>query len=39
LEPKAIIPGKGVVGIENTHVMTDKGLDQLTHFEEGVVTI
>ncbi|OQY59605.1 MAG: peptidase M24 [Desulfobacteraceae bacterium 4572_88] len=39
IEPKVIFPGKGVVGIENTHVMTDDGLEQLTHFEEGVVTI
>ncbi|MCK5418677.1 MAG: aminopeptidase P family protein, partial [Desulfobacterales bacterium] len=29
LEPKLIFPGKGVVGIENTHVVTAKGLDQL----------
>jgi Xaa-Pro aminopeptidase len=29
LEPKLIFPGKGVVGIENTHVVTDDGLDQL----------
>jgi len=32
LEPKLIFPGKGVVGIENTHVVTDDGLDQLGQF-------
>ena len=30
LEPKLIIPGKGVVGIENTHLVTDDGLEPLT---------
>lgn len=28
-EPKVILPGKGVVGIENTHVVTDNGLERL----------
>ncbi len=36
LEPKLIFPGKGVVGIENTHVVTDEGLKQLTHFDEKI---
>jgi len=30
LEPKLIIPGKGVVGIENTHLVTERGLEPLT---------
>ena len=30
LEPKLVIPGKGVVGIENTHVVTKTGLRRLT---------
>ncbi len=30
LEPKIILPGKGVVGIENTYVVTDHGLEPLT---------
>jgi Xaa-Pro aminopeptidase len=29
LEPKLVFPGKGVVGIENTHVVTDDGLEQI----------
>ncbi|WP_319526334.1 Xaa-Pro peptidase family protein [uncultured Desulfosarcina sp.] len=39
LEPKMIFPGKGVVGIENTHVVTPDGLFQLTGAEEKIVTI
>lgn len=39
LEPKLIFPGKGVVGIENTHVVTDEGLKQLTHFDERIVIL
>ncbi len=30
LEPKAVLPGAGVVGIENTHVVTEQGLETLT---------
>jgi len=36
LEPKVILPGKGVVGIENTHLVTEHGLESLTRFEEGI---
>ncbi len=39
LEPKVIFPGKGVVGIENTHLVTKNGLEQLTIFEEGIVKL
>jgi len=39
LEPKLIFPGKGVVGIENTHVVTDEGLKQLTHFNEKIIIL
>ena len=38
LEPKLIFPGKGVVGIENTHVVTRQGLEQLTHAEETIIS-
>jgi Xaa-Pro dipeptidase len=37
LEPKLIFPGKGVVGIENTHVVTNKGLEQLGNFKEDII--
>jgi Xaa-Pro dipeptidase len=39
LEPKLIFPGKGVVGIENTHVVTPNGLDQLGRFPDPITII
>lgn len=36
LEPKAIFPGKGVVGIENTHLVTETGLRSLTLADEAI---
>ncbi len=39
VEPKLIFAGKGVVGIENTHVVTEDGLEQLGKFEEEIIVI
>jgi Xaa-Pro aminopeptidase len=39
LEPKVIFPGKGVVGIENTHVVTQNGLEQLSSFMEEIIIL
>ena len=39
LEPKLIFPGEGVVGIENTHVVTENGLEQLTKFPDDIVIL
>jgi Xaa-Pro aminopeptidase len=39
LEPKLIYPGIGVVGIENTHLVTRSGLEALTHAEEQIVSV
>ena len=39
LEPKLIFPGKGVVGIENTHVVTSEGLEQFGNFTEKIIII
>ena len=36
LEPKLVIPDKGVVGIENTHVVTPTGLEQLTVYDDDI---
>jgi Xaa-Pro dipeptidase len=39
LEPKLIFPGKGVVGIENTHVVTQNGLSQLGRYPDKITII
>lgn len=39
LEPKTIFPGKGVVGIENTHLVTDKGLEPLSSYPDSITVI
>lgn len=38
-EPKAIFPTLGVVGIENTHLVTDSGLEPLTRFDNSIQVI
>jgi Xaa-Pro dipeptidase len=39
LEPKAIFPGRGVVGIENSHVVTAYGLESLTRYPSAIHVI
>ncbi len=39
LEPKLIFPGQGVVGIENTHLVTKDGLERLTCFDDGIIAL
>jgi Xaa-Pro dipeptidase len=39
LEPKLIYPGKGVVGIENTHLVTKNGLEQFGKFKEDITIL
>lgn len=39
LEPKAVFPGRGVVGIENTHVVTETGLERLTTLSDALVIV
>lgn len=39
LEPKFVIPGVGAVGVENTYVVTDKGLECLTNFPEEIIEL
>ena len=39
LEPKVVIPGKGVVGIENTFLVTDSGLESLTIYDENITVL
>lgn len=39
LEPKVVFPGKGVVGIENSFLVTDNGLEPLTTFNEKIIVL
>jgi Xaa-Pro dipeptidase len=39
LEPKLIFPDKGVVGIENTHRVTENGLEQFGQFQDEIIII
>ncbi|MCF8125007.1 MAG: Xaa-Pro peptidase family protein [Desulfotignum sp.] len=39
LEPKVVWPGKGVVGIENTWVITETGPERLTRFPDAVCVL
>jgi Xaa-Pro aminopeptidase len=39
VEPKLVFPGRGVVGTENTHVVTTNGLDQLTRINESITVV
>lgn len=39
LEPKFVIPGTGAVGIENTFLVTDTGLEKITQFEEEIIQL
>ncbi|MFR9651820.1 MAG: Xaa-Pro peptidase family protein [Rikenellaceae bacterium] len=39
LEPKFVIPGVGAVGIENTYVVTECGIEKLTIHEESLIAL
>lgn len=39
LEPKIVIPGVGAVGIENSWVVTNTGLERLTPAPDGIIEI
>ncbi len=39
LEPKLIFPEKGVVGIENTHQVTENGLEQFGRFQDEIFVV
>ena len=38
LEPKFVFPD-GAVGVENSYLVTEDGLENLTVFEEGIISI
>lgn len=39
LEPKFVIPEVGAVGIENTYIITETGVEKLTIFEEDIIQL
>jgi len=39
VEPKMVFPGRGVVGIENTWVVRDGGLQRLTFADEAIIEV
>ncbi|MFW5436046.1 M24 family metallopeptidase [Paenibacillus apiarius] len=39
IEPKFTFPGRGVVGIENTYLITETGYERLTTAPEGLISI
>ena len=39
LEPKFVLPEIGAVGIENTFLVTDGGVEKLTLFEEQIIEL
>ena len=39
LEPKTIFPGRGVVGIENTHLVTKNGLESPSCFPDEITVL
>lgn len=39
LEPKTIFPGIGIAGIENTHLVTENGLEPLTLFSDEITEV
>jgi Xaa-Pro aminopeptidase len=39
LEPKLVMPDQGVVGIENTHIVTATGLKRLTHYQDEITIV
>jgi len=38
-EPKFVLPGIGAVGIENSYLITDTGIEKLTVGEEGIIEL
>ncbi|MDR1600874.1 MAG: Xaa-Pro peptidase family protein [Tannerella sp.] len=39
LEPKFVIPNTGAVGVENSFLVTDTGVEKLTLFEENIIPL
>lgn len=39
IEPKFVLPGVGALGIENTYIVTDEGLEKITLCEEKLISL
>jgi Xaa-Pro aminopeptidase len=39
LEPKFVVPGVGAVGIENSFLVTETGIEKLTQFKEEIIKL
>lgn len=39
LEPKIVFPGEGAVGVENTFVVGDDGMEKLSRFQDEIVIV
>lgn len=39
LEPKFVIPGVGAVGIENSYLVTETGIEKITHSNENIIEL
>ena len=39
LEPKFVIPQVGAVGIENTFIVTETGIEKITLFNENIIEL
>ena len=39
IEPKFVLPNIGPVGIENTYIVTENGLEKITVCEESLITL
>lgn len=39
IEPKFVIPGTGAVGVENTYLVTENGMECLTNFKEDIISL
>lgn len=39
LEPKFVIPGVGAVGIENSYLVTETGIEKITHSDEEITEL
>ena len=39
LEPKFVLPDIGAVGIENTYIVNENGLEKITLFEEALISL